>query len=215
MSVEISCPHCSRTLRVPESAEGRTGQCPRCQQTMTIEFPPSMRREAKRSEPKRVVRQASAPSAFDDDDEELTPRRKTRPARSTRVEPEPEPEPDVEPDYTPKPRKKKKKKSSNYAGYLIGGGGTLTTIFVFLLIAAKAGLSIKKIADNFPGNATLTWQRFQGDSISADLPGKPVTQQKNDEGVLITMAMVEPNRRCAFVSAGPTSHYPGKPNGHL
>lgn len=36
MSIEIACPGCQRTLRVPDSAAGKKARCPQCQQVVDI-----------------------------------------------------------------------------------------------------------------------------------------------------------------------------------
>lgn len=35
----IKCPHCANGLKVPDSVLGKTGKCPKCQQTFVIELP--------------------------------------------------------------------------------------------------------------------------------------------------------------------------------
>ncbi len=40
MSIEIHCPKCTKLIRAPESAGGRHGKCPYCENTVYIPMPP-------------------------------------------------------------------------------------------------------------------------------------------------------------------------------
>ena len=43
MAIQFSCPHCTALIRVPDSASGKTGQCPQCQTQLlvpAVEIPP-------------------------------------------------------------------------------------------------------------------------------------------------------------------------------
>ncbi len=37
MPTQVACPHCHRSLKVPESSLGKNGKCPNCQQTFVIQ----------------------------------------------------------------------------------------------------------------------------------------------------------------------------------
>ena len=39
MSISFQCPHCSKNLKAPESAAGRSSNCPRCGSMVTCPEP--------------------------------------------------------------------------------------------------------------------------------------------------------------------------------
>ncbi len=47
MSIELHCPHCAKPIRAPDSAGGKHGKCPYCQQAVYIPLPPSEEDEIK------------------------------------------------------------------------------------------------------------------------------------------------------------------------
>lgn len=106
MSIELQCPGCSRTLRVPDTARGKRIRCPKCSQIVAVDSA-----AAKETSPAPPPAKPSPRPAKDTDplaSGAVVPLGKTQadspaPAKTSPKKPPPREEIDVTGDFTPNP----------------------------------------------------------------------------------------------------------------
>jgi DNA-directed RNA polymerase subunit M/transcription elongation factor TFIIS len=201
----IYCQDCSALLRVPESADGRTIQCPKCDLVFTIRLDASTgeerhERDERDERDERYERDEKSDRPRKDDSDEQYERdetsgRRGRDERRTREDFDDRPRRAESRDadwdrYARRPRRKKKKSSSSLP-LIIGGAvfGVAVVVVLIIFLVSALGSSIDD----------SKWKLFEDPNhLKVEMPGKPKRQAL---GEAMTGHMLEYNFSTAFIAA--------------
>ena len=172
MPVSILCTHCAASLRVPETALGKTGRCPRCQNQFRAELPPAPADDSDLVDDEPNVVETDPPSGAEAD----APKKKKK--------------------------KRKKKAGGLFGlppGAAVRIGLVLGALLCFVVpgvVVVRVLMSVAAPAD-VPESQ---WKACQVGTASIDFPGTPTRQQQTTAGISMVMHMYQPDKNSVYIA---------------
>lgn len=190
MAIEFNCPYCTAPIRVPDSAGGKRGTCPRCKTGIlvpTVPTKPKLKGAAKKSEsepsaepaPAKKSKKQSARERFADEpdftnfagvesSEPAATATHPAPAAISRPAPPPPPPPGAAPVVTPISQSLKRRKRRRYAWVPILFGAILVGGVSIFFMIKKATKLEGELQAKVVGNAALKQRLIRAEDVDVE-----------------------------------------------